>query len=94
MDLPVTIKPYIKRSGTGQKIYGPNINTLCYAEGKVVVVSDSSGAEVVSNMQLYLDGPVEINELDAIIFDKHEKSIKSIGTFYRKGVADLKVVYL
>lgn len=93
-NLPVQIRPFVKRTGTGTKIYGDPVDTLCYAEGKIQVVSDDSGADVVSNKQLYVDGSTQVSELDSIIFEGREKSIKSISTFYRGGVADIKVIYL
>ena len=94
MNLPVQIKPFIRRNGTGTKLYGDTINEQCYAEGKVTTVTDNKGAEVVSNKQLYIDGSVPITELDCIIFENSEHSIKSINTFYRNGKPDIKVVYL
>ena len=94
MNLPVQIKPFIRRNGTGTKLCGEPINGQCYAEGKVTTVTDNTGTEVVSNKQLYVDGSVAVSELDCIIFEGSEKSIKSIGTFYRNGKPDIKVVYL
>lgn len=94
LNLPAQIKPFIRRNGTGTKLYGDAIDIQCYAEGKVAVVTDNTGAEVVSNKQLYVDGSVTISELDCIVFEGFEKNIKSIGTFYRNGKPDIKVVYL
>ena len=94
INLPAQIKPFIRRNGTGTKLYGGAVDIQCYAEGKVVVATDNSGTEVVSNKQLYVDGSVTISELDCIVFEGSEKGIKSIGTFYRNGKPDIKVVYL
>ena len=94
INLPAQIKPFIKRNGTGTKLYGNAIDIKCYAEGKVTTVTDNKGAEVISNRQLYIDGSVPITELDCIIFENSEHSIKSIETFYRNGKPDIKVVYL
>lgn len=94
INLPAQIKPFIRRNGTGTKLYGDAVDIQCYAEGRVVVVTDNSGTEVVSNKQLYVDGSVTISELDCIVFEGSEKSIKSIGTFYRNGKPDIKGVYL
>ena len=94
INLPAQIKPFIRRNGTGTKLYGDAVDIKCYAEGKVTTVTDSKGAEVVSNKQLYIDGSVPIAELDCIIFENSEHSIKSINTFYRNGKPDIKVVYL
>ena len=94
MNLPATIKPFVKRNGTGAKQYGDPVSILCYAEGKVQVVTDDTGTEVVSNKQLYVDGTVAISELDCVIFEGTEKNIRSIATFYRNGKPDIRVVYL
>lgn len=94
INLPAQIKPFIRRNGAGTKLYGDAVDIQCYAEGNVVVTTDNSGTEVVSNKQLYIDGSVTISELDCIVFEGSEKSIKSIGTFYRNGKPDIKVVYL
>lgn len=94
LNLPVQIKPFLKRDGVGDKTYGATINTFCYAEGKVVVVTDNAGAESISTKQLYLDGIENVTELDTIVFEGRESNVKSVGTFYRNGKADIKVVYL
>lgn len=94
INLPAQIKPFIRRNGTGTKLYGDAVDIKCYAEGKVTTVTDNKGAEVVSNKQLYIDGSVPIAELDCIIFENSEHSIKSINTFYRNDKPDIKVVYL
>lgn len=94
INLPAQIKPFLKRDGTGTKVYADPVDILCYAEGKVQVVTDNTGTEVVSNSQLYVDGSVAISELDCIVFEGIEKSIKSLTTFYRNGKPDIKVVYL
>lgn len=94
LNLPAQIKPFVKRTGTGTKVYAEPVDILCYAEGKIQTVTDNTGTEVVSNKQLYVDGSVAISVLDAIVFEGVEKSIKAINTFYRNGKADIKVVYL
>lgn len=94
MNLDASLKTFIKRDGTGTKIYNPPAAIKCYAEGKVEVVTDRTGAEVVSNKQLYVDGSLAVTELDSIIFENAECDIKSVGTFYRDGKPDIRVVYL
>lgn len=94
MNLPAQIKPFLKRDGTGTKVYADPVDILCYAEGKVQVVTDNTGTEVVSNSQLYVDGSVTVSALDCVVFEGIEKSIKSLTTFYRNGKPDIKVVYL
>lgn len=94
MKLPAQVKPFVRRDGTGKKVYGKPVDILCYAEGHVKVVTDNTGTEVVSNKQLYVDGSMLISELDSIIFNGTESNIKSMGTFYRDGKPDITVVYL
>lgn len=95
LNIPIVIKPFIKRSGTGQKIYGDPIAAKCYAVGKIETITDDKGVEVISKIQLYFDGNVKISSNDAIIFNEAEKSILSIGYLYdTKGSIDLKVVYI
>lgn len=92
--IPVIIKPFVKRTGTGSKIYGEPICTTCYADGKVKVVTDNTGTEVVSNKQLYIDGSIQITEMDCVVFEGAERSIKSLSTFYDKGRPSIRVVFI
>lgn len=94
VSLPAILKPYLKRTGTGTKLFKEPVDILCYAEGKVQVVTNNEGAEVTSSKQLYVDGATEVKELDNIIFENSERPVIAVGTFYRNGKADLKVVYL
>lgn len=94
MNLQATRKPYVSRSGTGSKVFGEPVNILCYAEGKIQVVTSKEGKEVVSNKLLYVDGATELSELDNIVFEGRETEIKAINYFYRNGKPDIKVVYL
>jgi hypothetical protein len=94
LTLSATIKPFVSRSGTGAKTFGVSANVSCYAEGKVQVVTNAEGKEVVSNMQLYVDGDTVVAERDNIIFNSKESEVQAIGYFYRNGVVDIKVVYL
>ena len=94
LDIPVVIKPYLKRTGTGTKEFGASRSELCYAEGEVKSITNKDGKEIKSMKQLYLDGKVTISELDNVVFEDRESEIVSIGYFYRNGLVDLKVVYL
>ena len=94
MNLKATRKPYLKRNGTGLKLFGESVEVSCYAEGKVQVVTNREGKEVVSNKLLYVDGNEAFDELDNVVFEGRETEVKAIGYFYRNGVADIKLVYL
>ena len=94
MNLTAVRKPYSKRSGTGAKIFSDSVSMSCYAEGKVQVVTNKEGKEVVSNKILYVDGLTEIDELDNVVFEGRETEVKAIGYYYRNGQPDIKLVYL
>lgn len=94
MDLTAVVRPYLGRTGTGAKQFGKKFDIKCYAEGKIEVVSNHEGKEVVSNKRLYVDGNTDLDELDNIIFEGRETEIKTINYYYRNGKVDLKVVYL
>ena len=94
MNLTATRMPYIRRTGTGTKVFGEPVDIKCNAEGKIQVVSNKDGKEVVSNKTLYVEGTEELNELDNIVFEGRESEIKAIGYYYRNGKPDIKLVYL
>ena len=94
INLDATVKPYLRRDGTGDKVFDKTVGIKCYAEGKVQIIKNGEGKEVVSNKQLYVDGNNPIKELDAVIFEGRETDVQAIGYFYRNGVVDIKVVYL
>ena len=94
LNIPVQILPYVKRTGTGAKQFAEPTDTLCYILGEVTVVKDQDGQEVVSNSQIYLDGSETISALDRIIINGKQHDIKTINSFYRSGVVDIKVVYI
>lgn len=94
LKVPIQIKPFVKRDGTGTASYADTIETYGYIEGGVKLISDSKGAEVISTSQIFLEGSTRLSELDLIIIDGVEHSIKTISTFYDRGKPDIKVVYL
>jgi hypothetical protein len=94
VNVPYQIKPFDKRTGTGTKLFKDTVDSLCYPKSETELITDSTGAEVVSMTQLYIDGSTELTVLDNIIFENEERPIKKITSFYRNGVPDIKVVYL
>lgn len=94
LDMTFTYKPYIGRTGTGDKKYGDIQEAECYAEGSVKVVKNDAGTEVLSTTQLYVNGDVDIKELDLVSFNGTESEVKAVSTYYAKGKAQIKVVYL
>lgn len=94
MDVPVVIKPFIKRSATGDKIFGESRTELCYPQGEVNIVRNWQGVEVVSHNHLFFDGTVQVSKLDNIIFEGEELPVQAISNYYRNGVVDIRVVYV
>lgn len=94
VDIPVTIKPFVKRSGTGGKIFGEPYEVKCYPLAEVNIVRNWQGVEVVSNNKLHMEGDVKITKLDSVIFEDEELPVQAISVYYRNGKPDLKVVYI
>lgn len=94
VNIPYSIRHFIKRSGTGKAIYSDPVDGLCYPEAKMQIIKDSNGAETVSSHVLYIDGNTSIDVQDCIVFEGKEWTIKNINSFYRDGHTDCKVVYL
>lgn len=97
INIPLIIKPFVKYSGTGDKVFGPDIagdDIKCYPHSEVKVIRNKVGVEVISNTQLYVDGDVPVNELDNVIFDGDEYPVQATSGFYRDGKLDIRVVYI
>ncbi len=94
INVPVTIKPYVKRSATGDKIFGASHEELCYPQGEVNIVRNWQGVEVVSHNHLYMDGSVQVSKLDNIVFEGEDLPVQAISNFYRDGKIDIRVVYV
>ena len=94
INVPIIIKPFIKRSATGDKVFGEEIHTKCYPQGEVKIVRDWQGVEVVSHNHLHVEGDTQVTELDDIVFEGKSYPVKAVSAFYRNGVPDLKVVYI
>lgn len=95
---PLVIVPFVRYDGTGSAIYDEDskIDTKCYAQGSVKMIRDADGNEVVSDLQLYINGSVDISLRDLLIFDEEEYDVKAVAPFYdgSTGKVDIKVVYL
>lgn len=94
VNVPVTIKPYVGRSATGDKVFGEAYEVLCYPQGEVNIVRNWQGVEVVSHNHLHMDGNIPVTKLDSIIFEGEELPVQAISSFYRNGKPDIKVVYI
>lgn len=94
IDVPVTVKPYLKRSATGDKEFGEPYEILCYPQGEVNIVRNWQGVEVVSHNHLHVNGDTKITKLDEVIFEGESLPVQAISTFYREGKPDIKVVYI
>lgn len=94
MDIPVTIRPFVGRSATGDKLFGEPYEVLCYPQGEVNIVRNWQGVEVVSHNHLYMNGDTTVTKLDNIVFLDEELPVQAISTYFRDGKADIKVVYI
>lgn len=94
MNVPFQIKPFKGRSGAGTKLFEDSVDALCYPESDVKLVTDASGAEVVSTSQLYVPGDCPIKSTDDVLFENEVRPVKRISAYYRNGVVDIKVVYI
>ena len=94
INVPIEVKPFIKRSATGDKLFGESYQLLCYPQGEVNIVRNWQGVEVVSHNHLYMDGDAKITKLDNVIFEGEELPVQAISTYYRDGKPDIKVVYV
>lgn len=94
IDVEVTVKPFIGRTATGDKIFGESYKVLCYPVGEVNIVRNWQGIEVLSNNKLHIDGSVKITKLDNIFFNGEDLPVQAISEYYRNGKPDIKVVYV
>ena len=94
MDVPITVLPFEKVDGTGYKTFGEGKAIMSYPHSEIKVIQNFDGEEVTSNTQLYIDGSEDIGRFDKVIFNEEEFVIHSIGVYFRKGVPDIKVVYV
>lgn len=94
IDVPYQYKPFLKYNGAGVRQLGDPVSSLCYPVGDTKFVTDVSGAQKVSTMQLYVPGDEGIKVNDTVLIAGEERAIYRITSYYRNGVVDLKVVYL
>ena len=94
INVPVTVKPFVGRTATGDKLYGEPYEIMCYPQGEVNIVRNWNGVEVVSHNHLYVDGDTKVTKLDSIVFEGELLPVQAISTYYREGVPDIKVVYI
>lgn len=94
INVPYQYKPFIKYNGAGVRILGDPVDSLCYPVGDTKFVTDVSGAQKVSTMQLYVPGTENIKVNDIVLIEGEERAIYRITSYYREGVVDIRVVYL
>lgn len=94
INVPYQIKPFIRRDGAGTKVFGDTIDSTCYPVGDVKLVTNATGAEIVSTMQLYVPGTERLKVTDEVVFNGEVRAIQRITDYFRNGVVDIRVVYL
>lgn len=92
--LPATYRSYIKRSGSGSKIYGTTTDIKVYVDGRIKVLTDDFGVQFTSSMQFFIDGTCPIKALDEITFNNFVREVKAVRPLYWHDKLDLKVVYV
>lgn len=94
-NIPYQIKKFTKRSSAGTKEFsGTLVDGLCFMQGKYQLITNAVGAEVVTSIQLYIDGSTAITVDDNIIYKGTERTILAIAPFNEDGQVSLWVVYL
>lgn len=86
-------KVFIKRSGSGTKLYEEPVDIFVYPVGDQRVATDDKGSEFVSRTQFYVDGRVMLKPNDIILFEEQEYIIGSVSSYYREGRCDIRVGY-
>lgn len=94
INVPYQYRPFLKYNGAGVRQLGDPVDSVCYPVGDTKFVTDVSGAQKVSTMQLYVPGTEEIKVNDTVLIAGEERAIYRITSYYREGAVDLKVVYL
>ena len=94
MNVPVSVKPFDKRSGSGDKIFKDVIAVKAYPVYEVKYVQNSLGADVLSSHHFYIDGNVSLSALDEVLVDSEWLPIQAVEVFFRNGVPDIKVVHV
>lgn len=96
----VQVLMYASGDGAGDNSYSSAIALRCYTVVKNEVVTNSSGVEVISTTQVYLDGDdARVKALkDSTLFildgETKKNTVKAFNDFYEYGRLSLRVVYL
>lgn len=95
LNTPIQIKPFLSYDGAGDKTFGITVDLKCYPEGRMTQVVNTAGSQVLSKLQLYVDGNTVLKVTDIIKYNSKDFEIQSLGEFYDgKGNRDVWVVYL
>ena len=94
INVPYQYRPFVKYNGAGVRQFGEPVESMCYPVGDTKFVTDVSGVQKVSTMQLYVHGSEPIKVNDSVLIEGEERAIYRITSYYREGTVDLKVVCL
>lgn len=94
MDVQVTIRPFEKRDGAGDKFFKNPVSILTYPVFEAKYVRNSLGADVLTNHHFYIDGDKQVSILDEVQIDNEWLPIQAIDTFFKDGKPDIKVVHV
>jgi hypothetical protein len=69
------------QDGYGDKTFAATVNRKCYREGKITLVKNTFGEDVISELRLYFDGLFPITGNDEIIFDGKKYRVQAFSKF-------------
>lgn len=93
IDVPVKLRPFEKRTGSGDKVFKPEVSIKTYPVHEAKYVRNSLGADVLTNHHFYVDGPTQVTLKDEVLVDNEWLPIQAIDVFFRNGAPDIKVVH-
>lgn len=94
LTIPIRQLPFIRYDGAGDKLFGDEIERLCYMEGKITKVTNAAGNEVISMRKIYLDGNCSIHENDELIINGKSYPVQAVEpVFDVDGSVSVLVVY-
>ena len=94
----VDMQKCLSTSGVGDAVYDKAVQLSCYITSKITTVVNAQGREQVSNIQLYLDGELDVvaalTDRDRFVLNNKVYGVKAFGDFYENGTLSLRVVYV
>lgn len=93
----IEIHPFVKRSGTGEVVYGAPYSVKAYIESNIQLVRNATGVEVISNQFIVIDGmydTVSVKDLIKLPDNTSPSIINILKLYDRLGEVDHLEIYL